>query len=183
MRLPLSIAVLLVASPASAEYRFSLEAAVAGASLSTGTPHRPYAGGLGLLVGFGFGWQLSENVTFRYLNRIPLYVFADEMPGLGVALDCFDFNVAALEVQIADELYVTVGPSFDFMIPFFGNRAFGGGLDLRVHRSIRDDAGKPRSTLGLFFHPSVMHWVEKHGFYDFVKVVGVAGISFEASWL
>ncbi len=183
MRLPVLLAVLLVAPPAAAEYRFGLEAAVAGASLTTGTPHRPHAGGLGLLLGFNFGWRLTDTVALRYLNRLPLYVFADEMPGLGVALDCFDFNVVAIEARVTDELFVSFGPSFDFMVPLFGNRAFGGGVDLRLQRTIRDDGGKPRYTLGLFFHPSVMQWTEKNEFYGFVKVVGVAGITFEALWL
>ena len=182
MRLLLLLTVLL-AGPASAEYRFGLEAAVAGASLTTGIPHRPHAGGAGLLLGFSFSFPLTQTVTFRYLNRIPLYVFADEMPGLGIALDCFDFNVAALEVQFSDELFLALGPSFDFMIPYFGNRAFGGGVDVRVHRTVRDVGGKPRYTLGLFFHSSVMQWTEKNDFFRFLKVVGIAGISFEAQWL
>jgi hypothetical protein len=183
MRRALILAALLAAAPASAAYRFGLEVGVAGASLTTGTPHRPYAGGLGLMLGFNFGWPLGEGLALRYLNRIPIYVFADEMPGLGVALDCFDFNVVAIEVRLADELYLSFGPSFDFMVPFAGNRAFGGGLDLRLQRVIRDDGGKPRYTLGLFFHPSAMQWTESHDYYSFLKVVGLAGITFEALWL
>jgi hypothetical protein len=182
MRATLLLA-LLAAAPASAEYRFGLEAAVAGASLTTGTPHRPYAGGAGLVLGVSFGWRLNEWLSLRYLNRMPLYVFADEMPGLGVALDWYDFNVLALDAWVTDELFVTFGPSFDLMVPYAGNRAFGGGVDLRLQRVIRDDGGTPRYTLGLFFHPSVMQWTESHGYYEFTKVVGVAGITFEALWL
>ena len=160
-----------------ARYHFGLEVGAVGASLTTGVPHRPHAGGAGILLGFTIGFPLSDRVALHYLNRLPLYVFADGMPGLGVALDSFDFNAAVVKVAIDDDL------SFDFMVPFFGNRAFGGGGDLRVARIIRDAQRRPMLSASLFVHPSALAYTEKHGYFRFVKVVVVAGVTVEFLWL
>ena len=171
-------------SSSRARLGFGIELATAAAALTTGDPHHPNATGAGLALTVRVGAQLTQRLGLYYVNRAPLYVFADQMPGLGVALDCFDFNAVVLKVALSDQLAVSVGPSFDFMPPFSGNTALGGGVDARIEYALRPEHEdqRTRTTLGLDLHPSILSYNEKHGYFGYLKQVLVAGVSIGVQW-
>ena len=155
------------------------------AAMTTGNPYRPYGVGGGLALAVQVGTQLGPRLGLYYLNRTPIYLFADAMPGIGVAMDSFDFNSVVLNLTLRDNLTVGLGPSFDFMIPFSGNRAFGGGVNARVEVALTDpipNDRKGRVTIGFDVHPSVLAYRETHGFYGFTKLLLVADLSIGVQW-
>lgn len=159
-----------------------LDVAGATAALTTGNPYRPYSVGGGVAFAVRVGTQLGRGVGVYYVNRTPMYLFADAMPGMGVSLDCFDFNGVMLNLSVRDNLTVGLGPSFDFMVPFFGNRAFGGGLDARIEYTVARDGQQSRYTIGFDLHPSVLAYNETHGFYGYTKALLVADLSIGVQW-
>jgi hypothetical protein len=181
------LALLLTAPAAGAvELRYGVEIGGTGASLLTGNPYRPSAAGAGLVLGVRIGAQLNERFGVYWVNRAPAYLFASHMPGLGVAFDVLDFNAVMLQLSLRYDLSVSLGPSFDAMVPVHGNRAIGGGADFRLAYQLSgprvSDDKKPRITLGLDVHPSLLAYTETHGFFAFHKRVLVAGLSLGAEW-
>jgi hypothetical protein len=156
---------------------------VAVADTTTGNPYSPEAQGGGLIMAITAGAQVTRHIGLYGVLRTPSYIWKDQMPGVGLTIDWFDFNALVVTFSF-NRLTLAAGPSLDIQWPVYANPGIGGGADVRfdfelVHRTENQGA---RITLGLLFHPSVMKVSEPQGYFSFLKVVWLGGLTLGVQW-